>query len=72
MDERLSNTLNEIKDISSRMQKFEDGRIDKVGYENFRSDHETRMRRLEKWGAMAIGGLTIIQIIVIMLGHFLK
>lgn len=30
----------------------------------FKTDHERRVRRLELWGAMAIGGLYVIEILI--------
>lgn len=30
----------------------------------FKSDHERRVRRLELWGAMAIGGLYVVELLI--------
>jgi hypothetical protein len=51
LDEKVSGLITEVKKLTEIQNK----RLD---------DHETRIRRLEKWVWIAIGGLTVIQIVV--------
>lgn len=47
----------QIKQVRSDIKDLNDTTAAKV------LDHELRLRRLELWGAMAIGGLTLIQFV---------
>jgi len=47
----------EVRALRSDIKELKDVTTDKS------TDHEIRIRRLEQWGAMAIGALTLVQFI---------
>ena len=58
-------------DTKERLIKLGENKVEKDAFNTFvatevafKLDHETRMRRLEMWGLMAIGGLFVIQLII--------
>lgn len=53
----LVTLIAEVRQLQQDIRDLKDGTSVKV------SDHETRLRRLELWGGMAIGALFILQII---------
>lgn len=58
-DHDLLVTMHEqIKGIKSDIRDLKDGTSAKL------NDHETRIRRLENWGALAIGGAYVIQFLL--------
>ncbi len=63
LDEKVNITLMEIKNqyqsISSRLTAIEDGKASAAT----QKDHENRIRRLERWVLLAIGALSLIQIV---------
>ena len=48
----------QIKQVRIDIKDLGDGTATKV------ADHETRLRRLEMWGFMAIGALALIQLVI--------
>jgi len=66
---------NSSDDTKERLIKLGENKLEKdtfttflVEHSTFRADHEMRMRRLELWGAMAIGGLYVIEGVI---GYYL-
>lgn len=58
-------------DTKERLIKLGENKVEKDAFTTFltsdsafKSDHELRVRRLETWGLMAIGGLFVIQLII--------
>lgn len=58
-------------DTKERLIKLGENKVEKDAFMTFlagdsayKADHETRVRRLEMWGLMAIGGLFIIQLVI--------
>jgi len=52
----IMQTLRDIND------KLDDAYVKKDEFLSVRNDHETRIRKMELWGGMAIGGLSLIQV----------
>jgi len=52
----IMQTLRDIND------KLDDAYVKKEEFLSVRNDHETRIRKVELWGGMAIGGLSLIQV----------
>jgi hypothetical protein len=67
--ERVLLDLKELKDnFASRIDSLEQNKIDKFEFKVLKDeadllqqDHERRLRRLERWGTLAIGGLIVIE-----------
>lgn len=58
-------------DTKERLIKLGENKVEKDAFNTFltsdtgfKNDHEMRMRRLETWGLLAIGGLFVIQLII--------
>ena len=58
-------------DTKERLIKLGENKVEKDAFNtfmatdsSFKQDHETRVRRLEMWGLMAIGGLFVVQLII--------
>lgn len=50
--------MQSLRDIND---KLDDVYVKKLEFLTTRDDHETRLRKMELWGGMAIGGLSLIQ-----------
>lgn len=62
-------------DTGAQLIRLDEGKVGReqfntflIGDTSFKKDHETRVRRLEMWGAMAIGGAYVLMAIL----HFLR
>lgn len=57
--------IKELKDnTTARVTVLEDEKVNRVDYDARINDHEKRLRRLERWGAIGIGALGIIQFLL--------
>lgn len=70
VDERQRITLEEVKKLNAALNDGLSKKLDsadfhvfKEGYESSRSDHETRLRKLETWAWGAIGILALSQFV---------
>lgn len=69
--DRAIKDINDLKDNTvHRVNLLDENKMDKAEVFRLRAeddkrhfDHEKRLRKVEKWGAMAIGALAIIQFI---------
>lgn len=69
-ESRAANNYNKEQVIRLGENKLEkDSFVTFLANDNsFKADHELRMRRLELWGIMALGGLFVLQIVI---GYYL-
>ncbi len=66
----LKSDIKEVRDIvASRVENLENDKVDRKDYETDKSDHEKRIRRLEYGLALAIGGLTVLELALKYLVH---
>lgn len=77
--ERVISDLAVLSDtVAKRVTSLEAEKLDKITfdrwmteeYETQKKDTETRMRRLEGWGFMALGALSFLQLISLLLGIY--
>lgn len=75
LDEKLGAIVIELRDfkndLGQRLAVVEKNKLDREEYfreryesDNVAKDKETRIRRLERWGFVAIGALAVLQTIV--------
>lgn len=56
--------LDQVKqDVTELKDKLVDEKMDKSTAEKTLNDHETRIRKIERWALLGIGGLAVIQFI---------
>ena len=51
----LSRAISDLKDLNNKVTEFNNNYAKKNEVETVEKDHEARLRRLELWGAIAIG-----------------
>lgn len=61
---KLTILLGDFTNLKKDVVKLEETKMDKSTCKTEYSDHENRIRRLERWGFTAVGALIIIQIII--------
>lgn len=59
----VKETLNKIEGNTGKWIELLEKKADQTDFTQTRNDHELRLRRLEIWGAMGIGGLFIVQMV---------
>ena len=60
LDEKLAALLAKIEGMSERLASLESSKASIT----VQQDHELRIRRLEVWGSLAIGGLAVLEFIL--------
>lgn len=73
IDENLKNLAIEVKDLKENLS----GRLSNLETKETVSpltvaDHETRIRRLEYWGAIALGVIGFLQVVAPYIANYLK
>ena len=64
---KLDRAISDIRDLndnsSRRITTLELGKVDKTDFKTVDDDKEKRIRRLERYGAIAVGALYILELI---------
>lgn len=57
----LSTDVKDLKDgTQRRLDTLENGKVGREDFETFKQDHEARMRKIERWGAVIAGALAVL------------
>jgi len=53
-----------VEDIEGQLKTMSENFVKKEDFASIEKDHETRIRRLETWGFIAIGALAVIEFLL--------
>ena len=78
--DRVISDVKELKDnVAARVSALEEEKLNQKEFQSVRadaeklhSDHEKRLRRLERWGFISIGALGLIEIVLNLYANFHK